>query len=219
MLDVKLELPRVSKRNPDPHLTRAQYAVAGLATAIRRRMLRHGSKDFRGHDRERHHDWIADGYTAIRGSSIQATGATMFLSSWAARHGVSSPESAFSLSGGMWSGLSVLQRGAHGASIQFRGRSTGQTPKWKTYKSDGSRRARTMKVSNALKAWTVLNSARVNILALTDEDLRGTEQYVMEDVVALAKRSLGAKFGAPRINATARAMLDAARSHRTQPTH
>lgn len=216
-LDVKLEMPRASKRNQNPHLTRVQYAVAGLATAIRRRVKAHGTEGYSGPSTTHFRQWIADGYKAIRGSSIQADGATMFLNSRAARGGVSHPASAFNLSGGMWDGMSVLQQGSNGARVQFRGRSVGQTPKWKVYKSDGRKKARTLKVSNALKAWTVLKSAGVNILALTPADMRGAEQYLEADVVKVLEGQLGAKFPKAGLNLTAKTMLAAAQSHRTQP--
>lgn len=71
-------------------------------------------------------------------------------------------------SGGMWAGLSRVISTPTLVHGQFRGRSPGQSP-WAH--SGRNRSARTTRINNALKVWTVLAKHNVNVLAFSDEEL------------------------------------------------
>lgn len=73
----------------------------------------------------------------------------------------------YSTTGGMWSGLSVMVLTPTLVRLLFRGRSEGQDPRFI------ERQSRPIKVSNALKVWTVLEKHGVNVLALAESELAG----------------------------------------------
>uniref|UniRef100_A0A6M3KPE1 Tail protein n=1 Tax=viral metagenome TaxID=1070528 RepID=A0A6M3KPE1_9ZZZZ len=85
----------------------------------------------------------------------------------------------FSVSGGMWAGMTVLGHGDR-ARIVFRGRSEGQQAVYSKPRADGSRTAKGRKVSNALKAATVLQSTAVNVLDNTPDERRAMAEAVEE---------------------------------------
>lgn len=87
----------------------------------------------------------------------------------------------FSVTGGMWSGLSRVIHSPYRSDIMFRGRSDGQNARILKGKS------RPIKESNALKAWTVMNKAGVNILALSDGELSA----IADGVGLAAARGVG----------------------------
>jgi hypothetical protein len=71
----------------------------------------------------------------------------------------------YSTTGGMWSGLTAMVLTPTLVRLLFRGRSEGQDPRFVGGKS------RPLKVSNALKVWTVLEQHGVNVLALAETEL------------------------------------------------
>lgn len=93
------------------------------------------------------------------------SGAEVFRSSAEFHSQMGTRVGSYHVSGGMWGGLTVVV--GRTARVKFRGRSEGQTPVFRG--KAGVARGR--KVSNALKAATVLRSHGVNILALTEGEL------------------------------------------------
>ena len=77
----------------------------------------------------------------------------------------------FNVTGGMWSGLTVVGM-VREAKVSFRYRSVGQEPFSRKTKRRG-RHVKGLKVSNALKAGTVLNKRHVNLLAPKHSELMG----------------------------------------------
>lgn len=83
---------------------------------------------------------------------------------------------AYNVSGGMWAGLSLVIWSELKADIMFRGRSEGQSPRVINGKS------RPIKVSNALKAWTVLKVHRVLLLAISERELTAITDATTQSV-------------------------------------
>lgn len=110
----------------------------------------------------------------------QAENGVIVYPSSAAMHRNITPGS-FNVSGGMWAGLTVrpLRRAAR---VQFRGRSEGQDP---------GKRRRGLKVSNALKAGTVLRQCRVNVLALHRHELDAIARGVTFATMQRAQLAIG----------------------------
>lgn len=79
----------------------------------------------------------------------------------------------FSVTGGMWSGLSRVVHSVKRTDLMFRGRSDGQRARVINGKS------RPIKESNALKAWTVNVQSGVNLLALHDRELHALGEGCM----------------------------------------
>lgn len=114
---------------------------------------------------------IPDGYDAKSPGSPffenEERGLTVYQSSAEFHRGTK--RGTFNVSDGMWGGLTVVG-GVRDATVAFRYRSTGQTLRLKRYKRKRSR-FKAYKVSNALKAGTVLNVKGVNLLALKHSEL------------------------------------------------
>ncbi len=85
----------------------------------------------------------------------------------------------FHVSGGMWDGLSVVPRGRSKAVLMFRSTSIGWG-RGKRLKRGGRSRA---KINNTLKAWTVFESKRVNVLRETQPE-RETIADAVEILIA-----------------------------------
>lgn len=73
-------------------------------------------------------------------------------------------------------GLSRVIRSSTSVDLLFRGRSEGQDGRIINGKS------RPLKVSNALKAWTVREKKNVNLLAMTEDELRAIEAGIAHTV-------------------------------------
>ena len=108
----------------------------------------------------------------------------VYRSSKDLHHGVK--RGTYNISGGMWDGLTV-KANWYSATIEFRGRSTGQSP--------GKQKARgfTRKVSNALKAATVRDKHGVNVLAVTAAEFRAIQGAVSNALLRVASDAIGAE--------------------------
>lgn len=98
------------------------------------------------------------------------TGARAFDDSQAFHAAMGARAGAYSVSGGMWSGLTRIVITPTLVELRFRGRSEGQSPNIR----GGRRRsgtARGLLINNALKASTVLSQHGVNVLALSTVEL------------------------------------------------
>jgi hypothetical protein len=132
--------------------------------------------------------FVASRYPVVSSSGRQGvdTGVVVYPDS-ATMHENVVPGS-FNVSGGMWDGLSVVP-GREKARIQFRGRSIGQEVP-KTEK--GRRVYRGRKVSNALKAATVRDKSKVNVLDLVSEEYSAITQAMTSIIEKSAQSTLGA---------------------------
>lgn len=123
----------------------------------------------------------------------------------------------YSTTGGMWSGLSVVVESPTRAAVLFRGRSEGRDPNFfrskaknaETRKGRKSRvqvRARGIMVNNALKAWTVLRQHGVNVLALSDAEMRKVAESATLGLAVGASVSLPIEWNVPVPSTLAEAM-------------
>ena len=112
----------------------------------------------------------------------------------------------YSVSGGLRRGRKVVRRGRDGASILFRGRSEGQQVVWGPMRADGTRVAKGRKVSNALKAATVLQAHGVNVLEWTDAERRAAAAAIADRLVDDVERMMPRKstWTRPRLSGMAR---------------
>lgn len=100
----------------------------------------------------------------------------------------------YTVTGGMWAGLSVVVEGRFRASLRFRGRSEGADPNFTRSsrgKSAGKIRVRPLKINNALKAATVLRSHGVNVLALSEAELERVAVMATSRVAGAVGSALG----------------------------
>lgn len=152
-------------------------AAGALGEAVRRRVQERGDlagQSFPGWDALHEGDdgvmrgrrkFVSARYPDKASGRIVKSGAEMFDSSEVYHRANGTRPGTYSTTGGMWSGLSRVVWSVKRTDIMFRGRSPGQDPRMVNGKS------RPLKVSNALKAWTVHAQHGVNLLAVTVEEL------------------------------------------------
>lgn len=194
MLKVKLEKPRAIKDDPAAIAKWERSVPVAMATAlahhIRERIQERGDLA-RGYlpanEKPR---IISPRYPGAGAGRETSSGARFFPTDAAFRAAIGARADRFSPSGGMWDGLSVVSRGGRAAEDLFRGRSEGQDPGIFRY-ADGRRRARGRKISNALKAWTVLEKTGINILELKDDELHAAEGALTDTLAEAAVAALG----------------------------
>lgn len=100
-----------------------------------------------------------------RAQGVIVRGAEKFDSSEVYHRANGTRPGTYRTTGGMWSGLSRVIWSARRTDVVFRGRSDGQDPRFVRGVS------RPLKVSNGLKASTVLNQHGINVLAITEDEL------------------------------------------------
>lgn len=105
----------------------------------------------------------------------------------------------YSPTGGMWSGLSAVISSFWRAEVAFRGRSAGRDP-WASQNKTRRYIARTTKVNNAFKAWTVVQAHGISLLSLKDEELELVAEAVGVSVADAIGRQLDVRWtgAAPR---------------------
>ncbi len=111
----------------------------------------------------------------VTGGHVGPSGARWFRSSQEMHAAAGKRPGSYSVSGGMWDGLSAVVETPTRSSILFRGRSEGQGPNFFRSRAKGSKagpRARGLKVNNALKAATILTMHKVNVLALSEGEFQ-----------------------------------------------
>lgn len=187
MITVKLEVSRGAVKRgmtTEQALGSVITQIAGrLSTAIRARVQERGDlagQTFPGWDSK--HKWFAVSprYPAVMGGQQGRSGAWFFPTSADYHRMQGTQRGTYSTTGGMWSGLSVVVDSATRATIEFRGRSIGQSPNWSVSKRGNKKRrlkagqvfANGIKENNRLKAWTVYAKHGVNLLALSDAEMR-----------------------------------------------
>lgn len=152
-----------------------------LGIAIKGRVMERGDlagQAFPGYDAEGVR-MVSGRYPATSGrGKDSSSGARVFRSS-VDMHAGTRPGS-YNVSGGMWSGLTLMALTPTLVRLLFRGRSEGQDPRFLNGKS------RPIKVSNALKVWTVLEKHGVNVLQISEDELarmgNGTVQAIAASV-------------------------------------
>lgn len=175
---VKIEYTRAAVKSGD--LQGAWDGSGGavahaLAKAIKRRVQKRG--DLAGQTpppyASKNPRYVSPRYP-ISGGEITESGLRYFESSRELH--ATTRRGTYDVTGGMWDGFSQLVA-PRGGSLRFRGRSVGQEfrtviRKLKSYRG-GARQGRMSmaKISNALKAWVVLESHGVNLLMLSDREL------------------------------------------------
>lgn len=188
MLKVKIEYPRALKGDPDALRKWERSAPVAMATAlgteIRKRVEERGEPVRRHTPDERRGYMVSPRYPGAGAGVLLQSGARMFALKSQFRQAINDRPGHFAPSGGMWDGTSTVGRGRSAAETLFRGRSEGQDPAIFTYKS-GKSKARGRSISNALKAWTVLQSTGVNVLELTEAEFTALGQ-AMTDAAGLA---------------------------------
>jgi|GEM_PF-2771160 len=101
---------------------------------------------------------------------VGRSGAAMWASSETFHRAARVRRGSYSVSGGMWDGLTVQVATPTFARVFFRGRSQGQQVNWRSTKK--GRVARGRRVSNALKASSVLRTTGVSLLSLTEGEFQ-----------------------------------------------
>lgn len=172
----------------------AASIVGALGPALRARVQGRGDpagQHAKSWDTGHKNVQISPRYPGVAGKGRDTrSGARGFEDSAAFHHAMGARLGAYSVSGGMWEGLTRIVVTPTIATLQFRGRSEGQDPNTRGFrrrqlsytihqggKSIAVTRAgrvgtaRGLKVNNALKAATVLRQHGVNVLALTSQEL------------------------------------------------
>lgn len=185
MFEIKTEIARglsaslkTSGMSPEAVERLIPVAAAGaLGEAVRRRVEERGDlagQTFPGWERlhegqdgkmRGRRKFVSARYPDKASGRVVKSGAEMFDSSDDYHRANGTRPGTYATTGGMWSGLSRVVWSAKRTDVMFRGRSPGQDARLINGKS------RPLKVSNALKAWTVHQQHRVNVLAVTVEEL------------------------------------------------
>lgn len=194
MIKVKIETPRRLKDDPEALRRWQQSAPVAMATAlgteIRKRVEERGEPTKRHTPAELRGFQVSPRYPGAGAGVLLRSGARLFGLKSEFRRAINDKPDHFAPSGGMWDGLSTVGRGARAAETLFRGRSEGQDPAVFTYKS-GKTKARGRSISNALKAWTVLEKTGVNLLELTDAEFAALGQAMTDAAGVATSAALG----------------------------
>lgn len=196
MLEVRLETPKRLREDPEA-LARWERSAAIVMTRAVASQVRHRVEDlgqpadpYRGPDDSFKGVLVSPRYPGVSGRKASRSGAVAFATHAAMYSALGAKSGAFSPSGGMWDGLSVRRPKLTQGQASFRGRSEGQDPAFFTYAS-GKKKARGRKVSNALKAWSVLQSTGINLLAITEAEFAAIESAVVAEVAQRGVAALG----------------------------
>lgn len=119
---------------------------------------------------------------------VVKSGAEMYDSSDAYHRANGTRPGTYATTGGMWSGLSRVVWSTTRVDLMFRGRSDGQDARI----IDG--KSRPLKVSNALKVWTVLAQHGVNVLGLSQQELVQLSEGCVYAAVAGVSTQLPVKW-------------------------
>lgn len=195
MLSVKTEISRGMTRRLTQTGRTAESIDAGLAAAlagamgasIRERVERQG--DLAGQfapdwDESHRPRLVSARYPDKATGKEHRSGARLFRSSKAYHEEAGARRGHYSVSGGMWAGLSRIIWSDRRVELRFRGRSEGQEARVVNGKS------RPLKVNNALKAWTVLDKHGVSLLALHDRELVATVAGLERAIAVRVARQL-----------------------------
>ena len=198
-------------------LARQKFAIGmgkAMGVELRQRVAERGQPvgTFRGYSAKSQR-LIAPDYPGAERGKLTPSGARAFASGRDFYAAIGTKRATFKSSGGMWKGLTVRPSGRN-ANLFFSGRSVGQTPRFQRYKS-GAVRAKSRKVSNALKARTVIGVLRNNPIEHTKLEHRQLNQALAFFVTNNFPKQIGLiKDGKPVAGLTAlgrRALRNVAR--------
>lgn len=189
MLELKTEFGRgfgkyVASGGISPEAAMELVPTAGagaLGAAVRHRVQTRGDlagQRFGGYDDTRKPYLVSAKYPDGAQGDGHWSGAEKFQTSAEYHKRAGVLLGSFSVTGGMWSGLSRVVMSTRRTDILFRGRSDGQNArivrKFTTNEfggRTGSAKSKPLKVSNALKAWTVASKAGINLLMISESEL------------------------------------------------
>ena len=177
-------------RNQDPsaaenkrlELTAASRMSRAVGKWVRKRVTQRGDtiQKFKGYSRNRHF-YVSPRYPLMPGARIikggKNEGRTYYPSSYAFHQGMR-VQGSFWVSGGMWRGLQV-RPGKWTSSLVFRGRSEGQ---------ESGKRGRGKRVSNALKAATVRNKNKINLLDIYPREVKDIHHALQKAMARAFKK-------------------------------
>ncbi len=188
MLEIKLEVSKALLRQgatvAQVEQELAPSIAKALALAIKGRVSTRGDlagQRFPGYDSTEHNAKSAlasrgmfpvSGRLPNRGGKETKSGAVWYASSEAMHRAFGVVDGSYNVTGGMWAGLTEMIMTPTLVRMLFRGRSEGHAPRFVNGKS------RPIKVSNSLKAATVLQQHGVNLLALSERELEGVGRGV-----------------------------------------
>lgn len=214
MLGIKVEFGRAVAGDPGAVertlLSTPTIAAIVMANAIRQRVeaRAHPAEPFARYDPSGIR-LISPRYPNVFGGSLTRGGAFLFTSSVQFHALQGTRPGSFSVAGGMWDGYSAVASGPGRAKDAFRGRSEGQDPNFRNLKA--GKKARGLRVSNALKAASILKSLGINVLALTEDELEQLALGAMGRLQAAATAELVAHIkwvGAQPGGDIARALIE-----------
>lgn len=216
MIRLRVQVEKPGKRRGGRPWRINKLAV-GLGYGVAKRLQQRVAVQGRTVQRFGRYDWegrryISPRYPVSGEEKTTRSGAKSFESSESFHRAAGTKRGTARVSGGMWGGLSVVPNA--GADVKFRGRSEGQEPNFRRYKS-GEVKARGRKVSNALKAGTVLQSKDVNLLDLTDEEIVAIQGSAVESVRRRvdAVSGLGTDWDPARLPGLVRAFIRSIERH------
>lgn len=188
-----------------------------LGIAIRGRVMERGDlagQVFPGYDSEGRF-MVSGRYLTPAGGKRLKSGAEFFVSSAAFHRAAGVVPGSYNVSGGMWSGLTAMILTPTLVRLLFRGRSEGQDPRFRRVadkRSGGFRwEQRPLKVSNALKAWTVVQKHGVNPLQISEAELAAMGNGSVQAIAASLEIDLPIEWqGAAPPHASTTAILSAA---------
>jgi len=200
VIGVKVEISRNAQKLGTVTTAHAESQIAvaiaqRLAAVQRERVQGRGDlagQTFPGWDAK--HKWYATAarYPDHAQGKVGPSGAEFFPTSAAYHQMNGTRPGTYSTTGGMWDGLSVVVESPTRASIQFRGRSIGASPNWRSGRSQSlrtasgrlrrkdSRKSVGLKENNRLKAWTVQAKHGINVLAMTEGEMRAVAAATVE---------------------------------------
>ncbi len=195
MLEVRVEAPKRLRDDPEA-LRRWESGAALVMTRAVAAQVRHRVQDlgqpadpYRGPDDSFKGVLVSPRYPGVSGQPTRS-GAIAFATHAAMYSALGARSGSFAPSGGMWDGLSARSKSVTRGQASFRGRSEGQDPAFFAYAS-GKVKARGRKVTNALKAASVLSSTGINLLAITDDEFRAIESAVVAEIAQRGVAALG----------------------------
>lgn len=170
VLTVKVESPRASTGNTlQQALSKVSTGLAfGLAARIQKRVFSEGRTAQPSVELDSEGQKLVSPRYGAKGGKTSRSGAQVFESGTVFQAAQSVRRGSFNVSGGLAGSLSVIPA-RRDARVQFRGRSEGQEVNFRRLKKGLV--AKGKKVSNGLKAATVLRATGINLLALTQEEL------------------------------------------------
>lgn len=174
----------------------AANIVGPLGVAIRKRVRDHADlagQGSRSWDTRYKNVLVSGRYPGADKGEPTKSGAYRFDTNEAMHTKLGARRGSYSVSGGMWAGLTRIVITNTMVTLQFRGRSEGQAARIVKGKS------RPLKPNNALKVSTVLERHGVNVLALSEQELGAIGLGVTSAVAFAVGQVFEAEWSGERI--------------------